>query len=284
MNSSDTAASRPMKFHSIRGGGGLSLNVAETGNPDGPSVLFVHGFCQSHQAWPRQLRSMLATDFRLVALDLRGHGRSEKPDGAYVDGRLWAQDLHAVITALKLDRPLLVGWSYGGVVVTDYLRHYGQEHVSGVHFVGALTRVGRPEFFSDFGPEFLQCIPSLLSPDEAQEQRALETFVGLLFGSPPPPPERDAVLAYNRQVPLHVRVGVGQRVEDGDVVLGSLKVPVLVSHGLADRLVLPETSRHIGSRVKHAELSLYPEVAHSPFWEDAPRFNLELARFAARCR
>jgi pimeloyl-ACP methyl ester carboxylesterase len=81
-----------------------------------------------------------------------------------------------------------------------------------------------------------------------------------------------------------MRLGVSQRVEDGEDMLGALKIPVLVTHGLEDRLVQPEASRHITSLVKHAELSLYPEVAHSTFWENTPRFNEELARFVARCR
>jgi len=274
----------PVRLHTVKGSGGVELCVAEAGNPEGPAVLFVHGFCQSHQAWNRQLQSALGLDFRLVALDLRGHGRSGKPETGYVDGRAWAEDLHAVITTLRLERPVLVGWSYGGVVVTDYLRHYGQAAVAGVHFVGALTRVGKPEFFADFGPEFLQLIPGLLSPEAEQSQRAMEAFVALLFHTPLAPAVRDEVLGYNLQVPHPVRLGVGQRAEDGDDVLDALKVPVLVTHGLADRVVLPETSRHLASRVKHAELSHYPDVGHSPFWEDAPRFNEELARFRARCR
>lgn len=121
----DTSLGRRVRLHTIQGGGGLELCVAETGNPQGPALLFVHGFCQSHQAWQKQFQGPLAQAFRLVALDLRGHGCSAKPEGVYGDGRLWAEDLHAVITTLGLKRPVIVGWSYGGVVVIDYLRHYG---------------------------------------------------------------------------------------------------------------------------------------------------------------
>lgn len=284
MNMLDTSSVRPVKLHTIQGGGGLELCVAEAGNPQGPALLFVHGFCQSHEAWRKQLQGPLAQTFRLVALDLRGHGRSAKPEDGYVDGRLWAEDLHAVITALGLKRPVIVGWSYGGVVVTDYLRHYGQENVAGVHFVGALTRVGKPEFFADLGPDFLQLIPDLLTPEPEPTQRAQEAFVALLFRQPAAPELRDEVLGYNRAVPLHVRGGVGQRVAEGDDVLRALKVPVLATHGLEDRVVLPENSRRIGSLVKHAELSFYPEAAHSPFWEEAPRFDQELACFAQQCQ
>jgi pimeloyl-ACP methyl ester carboxylesterase len=275
---------RPVRLHTVKGGGGLELCVAEAGNPQGPAVLLVHGFCQSYLSWQSQLESSLALDFRLVALDLRGHGRSEKPEGVYTDGRLWADDLHAVITTLRLERPVLVGWSYGGAVITDYLRHYGQQQVAGAHFVGALTRLGKPEFYADFGPEFLRILPGLLSPDGPASQSMLEAFVTLLTEQPLPQAPRSTVLGYNAAVPHPVRLGVSQRVLDSDEVLRALTIPVLATHGLADRVVLPETSRRIASLAPNAELSLYPNVGHSPFLEDTGRFNEELARFVARCR
>ncbi|HVG63229.1 MAG TPA: alpha/beta hydrolase [Hyalangium sp.] len=275
---------RPVQLHTVKGAGGVELCVAEAGNPQGPAVLFVHGFCQSHQAWQRQLHSSLGLDFRLVALDLRGHGRSGKPETGYIDSRLWAEDLHAVITTLRLERPVLVGWSYGGVVVIDYLRHFGQANVAGVHLVGALSRLGKPEAFADLAPDFLQLIPGLLSPEANESQSAIASFTSLLFHSPQTPAVLDEVRAYNQQVPHPVRLGVGQRVEEGEEVLAALKIPLLVSHGLEDRVVLPESGRHISSLVKHAELSRYPDVGHSPFWESTARFNQELSRFVARCR
>jgi pimeloyl-ACP methyl ester carboxylesterase len=216
-------------------------------------------------------------------MDLRGHGRSEKPENVYADSRVWAEDLHAVITTLGLKRPVLVGWSYGGVVLTDYLRHYGQENVAGVQFVGALTRLGKPEFFADFGGEFLQLLPTLLSPDADQGRNALEAFADMLTQQPLAPQQRAAVLRYSSVVPLHVRLAIGQRLVDGADVLSALTVPVLATHGAVDRVVLPETSRRIASLAPNAELSLFPDVGHSPFAEDARRFNEELARFVARC-
>ena len=52
-----------------------------------------------------------------MAYDLRGHGMSEAPlePEHYADGRLWADDVAAIIQQLVLDRPVLVGWSYGGL-------------------------------------------------------------------------------------------------------------------------------------------------------------------------
>ena len=73
-----------MKKRSVIGGGGLKLNVLEAGQPDGSAILFLHGFSQAAQSWQHQFESDLALRYRLVAMDIRGHGASEKPgDGAH---------------------------------------------------------------------------------------------------------------------------------------------------------------------------------------------------------
>src|SRR4051794_2672410 len=133
-----TLEGEPMATRDVRGGGGLRLHVREWGNPQGPPIVFVHGWSQCQLCWSRQVSGPLAKDFRMITFDLRGHGMSDRPlDGEhYVDGRLWADDVDAVIGQMGLDRPVLVAWSYGGFVVTDYLRAYGQDGIAGLKLVG----------------------------------------------------------------------------------------------------------------------------------------------------
>src|SRR5258708_39150177 len=129
-----------MKTYTVTRGGGLKLHVQETGKPDGKPVLFIHGFSQCRLAWNKQLHSDLADDFRLVALDIRGHGLSEAPRDAYSDAKLWADDVHAVIIALGLAHAVLSGWSYGGIIMSDYVQHHGEDYIAGTHWVGAISR------------------------------------------------------------------------------------------------------------------------------------------------
>ena len=281
---SPIAESVPSRLHTVRGGGGTALSVYDVGDPHGPALFFIHGFSQCHLAWWRQFHSALALGFRLVALDLRGHGHSDKPRRGYDDGRLWAQDVQAVITALELKRPLLVAWSYGGLVVADYLRHCGQEQIAGVNFVSALVKLGTEEALGLLAPELHALLPGLFCAREGAASRAaLKGFVSLLHHQPVTSEVRRMVLAYSELVPAYVREGLGARVVDNDRVLEQLEVPVLVSHGLEDRVVRPDSSRHLAARVPGARVSLYAGAGHSPFWEDARRFNRELAAFAARC-
>src|SRR4029453_19672676 len=99
---------KPVATHEIRGGGGVRLHAREWGNRSGRAILFIHGWSQCDVCWTKQVSGALAEQFRIVTLDIRGHGLSEKPTEAehYGDGRIWADDVAAVIDQADLERPL----------------------------------------------------------------------------------------------------------------------------------------------------------------------------------
>ncbi|WP_163579551.1 alpha/beta fold hydrolase, partial [Klebsiella pneumoniae] len=78
---------------------------------------------------------------RIITFDLRGHGLSDKPAAreAYQPAKVWADDVKAVIEATGVERPVLVGWSYAGRVMADYLLVHGGARVAGLNFVNAVT-------------------------------------------------------------------------------------------------------------------------------------------------
>src|SRR6266852_9010089 len=162
-----------MKSHKITAGGGIQLHLVETGNSSGRPIIFIHGFSQCWLAWNRQMSSDLADDYRLVAMDMRGHGLSDKPREGYADSRLWADDVNAVIKTLNLDHPILCGWSYGPLVILDYLRHYGEDDIRGVNFVGGVTKLGSDEAASVLTADFLSLIPGFFSADAEDSVRSL---------------------------------------------------------------------------------------------------------------
>ena len=153
-----------MQSQRITGGGGAQLHVVEAGNARGRPIVFIHGFSQCRLAWSRQLNSALAEDHRLVAVDLRGHGLSDKPPDGYGDSRLWADDIDAVIRTLRLEQPILCGWSYGFPAL-DYIRHYGDDAIAGLQLVGAITKIGTEDAMSVITPEFLGLVPGFFATE-----------------------------------------------------------------------------------------------------------------------
>jgi pimeloyl-ACP methyl ester carboxylesterase len=274
----------PHASHELQGGGGLGLHVREWGDPQGPPIVFIHGWSQSQLCWARQIEGPLADEFRLVTFDLRGHGMSDKPAGAapYIDGRLWADDVDAVIEQLELDRPVLVGWSYGGYVVTDYLATYGEAAIAGVDLVGGA--VLRTPGFDHIGPGLLENAGAACGTDLPASIAAVLRFRRACTVRPLSDPDWNTALCWNMVVPAEVRGALFAREIDADQVLAGLTVPVLVSHGLADAIVLPSMGRHVVDVCPTARASWYEDVGHMPFLEDSGRFDQELAEFAGHVR
>jgi len=190
-----------MKNYRIMGGGGIQLHLVETGNAKGRPILFTHGFSQCWLTWSRQMNLELAEDFRLVAMDMRGHGLSDKPNEGYTDSLLWADDVNSVIHALRLDHPLLCGWSYGPLVILDYLRHYGDDGISALSFIGGVTKLGSDQAISVLSPEFLSLIPGFLSRDTEDSVRSLQSLLRLCFVQEPSAEELYQMLGYKMSVP-----------------------------------------------------------------------------------
>jgi pimeloyl-ACP methyl ester carboxylesterase len=274
-----------MKSHIVSGGGGIQLRVDETGNAKGQPILFIHGFSQCRLAWNQQMNSDLAADFRLVAMDIRGHGLSDKPRDAYGDPKFWADDVDAVITTLGLQQPVLCGWSYGGVIVSDYVNYYGEEKIAGTIWVGAVSRLGEPLVQPGFiGPEFLSCAPGFFSEDVQKSVDGLEKFLRLCFYEEPSPEVFYSCLGYNMIVPPHVRRGLLSRNVNNDAIIKGMRKPMLLSYGEQDRIAVAAMRNHLASLTTHAKLSVYPNVAHAPFWEGSQRFNRELREFCQSLR
>jgi pimeloyl-ACP methyl ester carboxylesterase len=276
-------AVEPLREYDIRGGGGITLRAREWGNPDGRPILFVHGWSQCDLCWVAQVSGPLAAHFRMVTFDNRGHGASEKPLDAtsYADGRLWADDLAAVIEGTRLERPVVVAWSYGGFIVADYVRAHGDSGIAGIDLVGAAVLL-RPPSFDHLGPGLLDRATDACAPDLGTSIPAIQRFLRSCTAR-----ELDATLwsralCWNMVVPPEVRLALISREIQNEDVLAGLSVPVLVTHGTEDAIVLPSMAEHTLEHCRTATVSWYEGVGHMPFIESAQRFDRELAGFTER--
>ena len=275
-----------MKAHTVKGGGGLRLHVREWGNVNGPPILFIHGWSQNHLCWEKQVESTLAGEFRLVAYDLRGHGMSDAPlePEHYTDGRLWAEDVAAIVDQLGLVRPVLVGWSYGAFVICDYVRVYGQDRIAAIEFVEGVTRLGESSFGTLIGPGFLDHFVDATADDLPTNIRTMRSFVRTCTAKPLSADDFETALCWNIVVPAQIRANLAAREMDFDDVLRVIEVPMLVTHGRADSVVLPAMAEHILATCATAEASWYDGVGHAPHLEEPERFNRELAELTLRVR
>lgn len=270
------AHSQTYKSFTVKTPDGVNISAQEWGNPAGKEIVFIHGFMQSHLSWSKQLRNPeLAKQFRMISYDFRGHGGSDKimNPALYNSWEKFAEELNAVIQAANLKKPVLVGWSYGTRITSDYLKKYGDAKIGGLNFVGG---VGNGDS-KHFGPA-MSLIPKTFTDDLTQNIAATKAFIRGCFEKQPTAAEFEEMLAFNMAVPPKIR-GWLRRPAPYEEALKAVKVPTLVTHGVEDRILGIGLGKYLVATVPGAKASFYEGVGHSPFWEDAPRFNRELIAF-----
>jgi non-heme chloroperoxidase len=225
------------------------------------------------------MTSNLADTFRLVAMDMRGHGLSDKPRESYIDSRLWADDVRAAIQALDLDHPILCGWSYGPLAILDYVRHYGEDDIAGVNFIGGVTKLGSDEAASVLTADFLSLLPGFFSTDVQESVHALDSLVRMCFAQELPAEDRYRMLGYSASVPPYVRQALLSRSLDNDDLLPKIRKPVLITHGAADAVVKPAVVDRQMGRITHAQIQVMANAGHACFWDDAATYNRCLREF-----
>jgi non-heme chloroperoxidase len=112
----------------------------------------------------------------------------------------------------------------------------------------------------------------------------MRSFVRAWMSRPMPDDDFETAICWNVVVPAAIRANLAARAIDCDDVLRALEVPVLVTHGRADTVVLPAMAEHVLATCPTAEASWYEGVGHAPHLEEPDRFNRELAALTRRVR
>lgn len=267
----------------LTGSGGVRLAVRETGDAVKPPIVLLHGWSANATAWANQLADPeLAAHHRLVAVDLRGQGESDVPDpagGGYGDPAVWAGDVAAVLAYVGAPA-VLVGWSYGGLVITDYLRERGAAGVAGIMLVGAITEIGAGHPGGQVGAAWDGLMRPALSDDPALAIPAIATLAARMTGTPTSGAEIQRRAGDTLRVPPEVRAALFRRSVGSADVLAAVSVPTLIMHGDADQVISPRAGEYAAGKIPGASLRWFPDVGHMPFVERVAEFNAALLEFA----
>ncbi|MBA8879225.1 alpha/beta fold hydrolase [Phyllobacterium myrsinacearum] len=266
------------KDYIVKSPDGVDIAVREAGNPSGRPIVFIHGLLGSHLDWESQLNSPDLLRYRLITFDLRGHGLSGKPQDAqaYVDGRRWADDLRAVLEETKAKNPVLVGWSLGAVVVSNYLAAYGDHGIGGVVYVGGVIEL-KAELLKPH-PEVYE---GLASDDLKVHLDAMRDFLALCFATQPDRALFERLLSNAAMASWTMTRTVPSMTVFAAEGLPKVKAPVLMLYGEKDALVMARPSLERARALNPAVRSqIYADSGHAPFLEEAERFNRDLANFS----
>lgn len=264
---------------------GVPLAVTECGTPDAPSVLLIHGFGQSYLSFKAQFTPEMCARLHLVAMDLRGHGGSGKPwDPSAYEGRApWAGDVRAVIASRQLVDPLLVGWSFGGIVAVHYLAEHGVDGVRALALVGSSGGLMPPTSLSGgLSPERIAAVArAAATPDIPGQIESADWFVGVLTAQPLPAATRAELVQASLMLPAYVRAAMRALPVDNSGLEARLSLPVRFLVGAHDATRSVDGLKTLAGRLPDASVLVFEDSGHSPFLEEPERFNRALLELAA---
>jgi non-heme chloroperoxidase len=254
---------------------GTRLNYVDWGK--GPTIVFLHGRGLSHNFYTYQL-SQLATDFRIIAYDLRGHGDSEKPNSSYSHDE-HARDLADLMINLGLDNINLVGASTGSFIIQNYARLFGLNHISSVCLVSSTpVFMIKPDFSFAFTPEGFENIRRDLGQDYP---KAISNFLHFLCYKELSNETFNWMFNLSIKTPLHVLLKTLEaniRMDYRDIV-EKFDKPVLLCHGRHDRLCPFAAAEFFNKNMKASKLVAFEVSGHLPYIEEHEKFNAELQSF-----
>lgn len=257
---------------------GTRLAYRRLGDPTAPPLLLLHGWAQAGSSWGSEVLDGLADHAHVLVPDLRGHGRSDAPEHGYDDAATWAADVDAVLADADVTTaPVLLGWSYGGLVACDWLSRGGR--AAGLVLVGAITGIGRGNPGGRVGPAMRAALPDALSVDPAVAVPALTGVASAMTGEGA---RAQALLGESLATPPRVRAALFDRTTGHAETLAAYDGAALVLHGTADTVVDPRAGEHAATTIPGASASWWDGAGHAPFLEHPTRFVAEVAALVAR--
>ncbi|MFQ5599610.1 MAG: alpha/beta fold hydrolase [Candidatus Krumholzibacteriia bacterium] len=242
------------------------------GHGDG-SIVFVHGGASNRSVWRAQMEGV-DLGRRLVAVDLIGHGQSDKPHAAYTMGLL-ARSVAAVMDDLGIERAVLVGHSNGVPVVRQFSRLYPDRIEALVTVDGPLRRA-----LSKEKAEWMRAV--LDSPDYEQFMKMLveQTPMAGLSAE-----DLARVQEATLSTPKHVMAGGLDALMDPAIwTEDEIGVPVLVllSRGPSSQLWTDDYEGFVRRIAPRVEYYVWTDVSHFLTLEQPERFNALIEAFVAR--
>jgi pimeloyl-ACP methyl ester carboxylesterase len=248
---------------------GIVLAYIDMGNQSGPAVVLIHGYTDSARDWVPML-PYLSKRFRLILVDIRGHGQSSKPECCYT--RLdFAYDIKLLLDALGVQKADIVGHSLGSIIAQTFAEYWPMrtEHVVLISSTG-----GPPPGAAKKPPKF----------DYAAQIRKLKEPIDpdspfmISWWDSPTAVDPDFIRRQRQDaaaIPLRVWIAVLDQGLPGDIIyadlqstLPQLTAPTLLIWGSNDPIMEEPVRTTLRDALPKAQVKVFEGLGHNPFWED----------------
>ncbi|WGR94291.1 alpha/beta hydrolase [Bradyrhizobium sp. ISRA443] len=246
----------------------------------GRHILLVHGNSSSSRIWQKQLQGPLGAKYRLVAIDLPGHGASSpapNPEHGY-SGEGYAACLAAVAREIGLKDAVVVGWSLGGHTVLNAAASLPM--AAGLMIFGTPPVAKTPDGFSGF--KGLSATTFTPAPSDAEIEEWMQSAFAPGYSPRPSFFEADFRRTDgNARGYLGASVQAGRFADEVEIVR-NLKIPLAIVQGSEEQLVdLGYLQRLSAPTLWRGEVHVIEGAGHTTQWEKAEAFNRTLDAFAS---
>mgnify|MGYP004446099935 FL=1 len=251
---------------------------------EGKPIFLVHGFGCSNKFYSKNV-PVLAKKYKVITIDMRGHGNSSKGIDGYCIKRL-AQDIHEVIEYLGLENVMLMGWSLGGPTMLSYFKQFGKErgHLAGLGLIDMTPCPFSPH------PDNCHNLRNYNAPGFNAFQQAylanpkgfIRAFSAKIFKDSIPTIDCDWICKEMEILPPYLGVALygDYCYNDFTDVLPTIDVPTLVLS--ADSGIFPQGLKQgqwVASQIPQGKFVGFEEGGHMMFYLEADKFNEELSAF-----
>jgi len=260
------------------------INIYYETQGDGEPLVLIMGY-GAHSGWWAPQIPVFSQEYRVVAFDNRGTGRSDKPDIPYTM-EMMAGDIAGLLDAIGIDAAHVYGVSMGGMIAQEFALRYPEKVVGLI--LGCTTCGGTRSIVPD--AEAMTLLFDMERMGQlTPEERARQMFPFLcsqeFIDNNPDIIEQFVTTVVEYVTPIHGYQRQGEAIMGHDTYdrLPQIKAPTLVIAGDADRLVPVENSRLLASRIPDAELVILKDTGHG-FMETAEEANNRVLDYLRRHR
>ena len=257
---------------------GVEVDFVEVGVPDAFPIILIHGFPFNREMWDPQIEA-LQKRFRVIAYDLRGHGRSGAGDGQYTL-EFFVDDLLGLLDHLKIERAVLCGLSMGGYIALRTVER-NPERVRGLILADTQAK-------ADSNEAKLKRAAAIKSVKANGVKDYAEAFVKSVFAPQTFTNNKPAIEKIRRIIEANSPLGIcgallalASRTETTEA-LYSIKVPTLILVGEHDALTPLSASQEMHNKIPNSEIHVIANAAHLSNLESSEEFNKHLLDFLGR--
>jgi non-heme chloroperoxidase len=259
-----------LRFNKARLETGPLLHYAEHGDANGEAIVFLHGWPDSWFTFSRLL-PLLPRHYRVLAMDQRGFGDSERPDRGYQIADM-AADAVAFLDAVAIERATFVGHSFGSFVARRVAIAH-PERVDRLMLIGS--------GLSPLNPVTREVQASLMALADPVPMEFARDFQAGTAYVPLPDEFFDRIIAESLKLPAELWREVFDRMLEYDDVaeLTRIAAPTLLMWGDRDALFPKEDQDKLLAAIPAAKLKIYPNTGHCPNWERPEQIAADLDAF-----